>query len=106
MEIGITGGEEDGVDNTGMDQNKLYTQPEQVSFFMLSNSLVETSNSGGRTILVSVDVMSQRWRWQSVESVGRYLLHGLVFLRLSRYAVHVYTAVIRVSPLRARTDSI
>lgn len=32
MEIGITGGEEDGVDNTGMDQNKLYTQPEQVRF--------------------------------------------------------------------------
>lgn len=30
MEIGITGGEEDGVDNTGTDQNKLYTQPEQV----------------------------------------------------------------------------
>ncbi|CAN0396365.1 unnamed protein product, partial [Scytosiphon promiscuus] len=30
MEIGITGGEEDGVDNTGMDQNKLYTQPEQI----------------------------------------------------------------------------
>lgn len=30
MEIGITGGEEDGVDNTGADQNKLYTQPKQV----------------------------------------------------------------------------
>lgn len=30
MEIGITGGEEDGVDNTGADMNKLYTQPEQV----------------------------------------------------------------------------
>lgn len=30
MEIGITGGEEDGVDNSGMDQTKLYTQPEQV----------------------------------------------------------------------------
>ncbi|CAM9307582.1 unnamed protein product, partial [Laminaria digitata] len=30
MEIGITGGEEDGVDNTGLDQNKLYTQPEQI----------------------------------------------------------------------------
>ncbi|CAN0354265.1 unnamed protein product [Ascophyllum nodosum] len=29
MEIGITGGEEDGVDNTGEDQTKLYTQPEQ-----------------------------------------------------------------------------
>ena len=30
MEIGITGGEEDGVDNTGADATKLYTQPEQV----------------------------------------------------------------------------
>ncbi len=30
MEIGITGGEEDGVDNTGKDQAALYTSPEQV----------------------------------------------------------------------------
>jgi fructose-bisphosphate aldolase class II len=30
MEIGITGGEEDGVDNTHADQTKLYTQPEQI----------------------------------------------------------------------------
>ena len=30
MEIGITGGEEDGVDNTGVDNNALYTQPEDV----------------------------------------------------------------------------
>ena len=30
MEIGITGGEEDGVDNTGVDNAKLYTQPEDV----------------------------------------------------------------------------
>jgi len=30
MEIGITGGEEDGVDNTGVDNSKLYTQPEDV----------------------------------------------------------------------------
>ncbi|CAM9444937.1 unnamed protein product [Choristocarpus tenellus] len=30
MEIGVTGGEEDGVDNTGLDQSKLYTQPEQI----------------------------------------------------------------------------
>jgi fructose-bisphosphate aldolase class II len=30
MEIGITGGEEDGVDNSGVDQSKLYTTPEQV----------------------------------------------------------------------------
>ena len=30
MEIGITGGEEDGVDNTGVDNSKLYTQPEDI----------------------------------------------------------------------------
>jgi len=30
MEIGITGGEEDGVDNTGVDKDSLYTQPEDV----------------------------------------------------------------------------
>lgn len=30
MEIGITGGEEDGVDNTNVDSSRLYTQPEDV----------------------------------------------------------------------------
>jgi fructose-bisphosphate aldolase class II len=30
MEIGITGGEEDGVDNTGVKPEELYTKPEQV----------------------------------------------------------------------------
>jgi fructose-bisphosphate aldolase class II len=30
MEIGITGGEEDGVDNSKVDQSRLYTQPQQV----------------------------------------------------------------------------
>ncbi len=31
IELGITGGEEDGVDNTGIDNSKLYTQPEDVA---------------------------------------------------------------------------
>ena len=30
MEIGITGGEEDGVDNTGVDNSALYTQPSDI----------------------------------------------------------------------------
>eukprot|EP00741_Cyanophora_paradoxa_P017426 tig00020965_g16835.t1 len=30
MEIGITGGEEDGVNNEGIDNSKLYTQPEDI----------------------------------------------------------------------------
>ena len=32
IELGITGGEEDGVDNSGVDSSKLYTQPEDVAF--------------------------------------------------------------------------
>lgn len=32
IELGITGGEEDGVDNSGIDSAKLYTQPEDVAF--------------------------------------------------------------------------
>jgi fructose-bisphosphate aldolase class II len=32
IELGITGGEEDGVDNTDVDSSRLYTQPEEVSF--------------------------------------------------------------------------
>ncbi|MGR3806361.1 fructose-bisphosphate aldolase [Pasteurella testudinis DSM 23072] len=32
IEIGITGGEEDGVDNSGVDESKLYTQPEDVLY--------------------------------------------------------------------------
>ena len=31
MEIGITGGEEDGVDNSNVKADALYTKPEQVS---------------------------------------------------------------------------
>ncbi len=32
IELGVTGGEEDGVDNTEIDSSKLYTQPEEVAF--------------------------------------------------------------------------
>ncbi|AXF86503.1 Fructose-bisphosphate aldolase class 2 [Ephemeroptericola cinctiostellae] len=32
IELGCTGGEEDGVDNTGMDASALYTQPEDVAY--------------------------------------------------------------------------
>lgn len=32
IELGITGGEEDGVDNTGVDSSKLYTQPSEVAY--------------------------------------------------------------------------
>jgi len=32
IELGVTGGEEDGVDNTGVDHSSLYTQPEDVAY--------------------------------------------------------------------------
>ena len=32
IELGVTGGEEDGVDNTEIDSSKLYTQPEEVAY--------------------------------------------------------------------------
>jgi fructose-bisphosphate aldolase, class II len=32
IELGVTGGEEDGVDNTDIDSSKLYTQPEDVAY--------------------------------------------------------------------------
>lgn len=31
IELGVTGGEEDGVDNTDVDESRLYTQPEEVA---------------------------------------------------------------------------
>ena len=35
IELGVTGGEEDGVDNTNIDVSKLYTQPEEVAYACL-----------------------------------------------------------------------
>jgi fructose-bisphosphate aldolase class II len=32
IELGVTGGEEDGVDNSNVDSSKLYTQPEEVAY--------------------------------------------------------------------------
>ena len=43
IELGITGGEEDGVDNTNVDNSLLYTQPEEVAF--VYESLKEVSDN-------------------------------------------------------------
>lgn len=42
VELGITGGEEDGVDNTDVDDSKLYTQPEEVAYAY--EQLIEVSD--------------------------------------------------------------
>ena len=40
IELGVTGGEEDGVDNTDIDSSKLYTQPEEVAYAFEELSIV------------------------------------------------------------------
>ena len=40
IELGVTGGEEDGVDNTDIDSSKLYTQPEEVAYAYEQLSMV------------------------------------------------------------------
>jgi fructose-bisphosphate aldolase, class II len=42
IELGVTGGEEDGVDNTGIDNSRLYTQPEEVDYAY--KELIKVSN--------------------------------------------------------------
>ena len=42
VELGVTGGEEDGVDNTGIESSKLYTQPEEVA--EMYKALLEVSD--------------------------------------------------------------
>ena len=42
IELGCTGGEEDGVDNTEMDNSKLYTQPDDVAYAY--GELIKVSN--------------------------------------------------------------
>ncbi len=42
IELGVTGGEEDGVDNTNIDSSRLYTQPEEVSYAY--NELIQISD--------------------------------------------------------------
>src|SRR3954462_15802197 len=32
IELGVTGGEEDGVDNSGIEKDRLYTQPKEVAY--------------------------------------------------------------------------
>jgi fructose-bisphosphate aldolase class II len=41
FELGVTGGEEDGVDNTDVDSSRLYTQPEEVYYAYKELSQVE-----------------------------------------------------------------
>ena len=50
MELGVTGGEEDGVDNSDVDSSKLYTQPEEVYEVYKALSAVEGTHAASPTV--------------------------------------------------------
>jgi fructose-bisphosphate aldolase class II len=51
---GVTGGEEDGVDNTSVDESRLYTQPEEVGkAYATLNSISEFHGRGMATCTAS-----------------------------------------------------
>jgi len=43
IELGVTGGEEDGVDHSGVDSSRLYTQPEEVAYAYEELSKISTN---------------------------------------------------------------
>ncbi|WP_185869749.1 class II fructose-bisphosphate aldolase [Blattabacterium cuenoti] len=51
IELGVTGGEEDGIDNSNIENNKLYTQPEEVCYayeklMKISNNFIIAASFG------------------------------------------------------------
>ncbi|BBA17104.1 class II fructose-bisphosphate aldolase [Blattabacterium cuenoti] len=51
IELGVTGGEEDGVDNSDIENNKLYTQPKEVAYayerlIKISNNFIVAASFG------------------------------------------------------------
>jgi fructose-bisphosphate aldolase class II len=59
IELGVTGGEEDGVDNSGIENDKLYTQPEHVAYSY------EELGKGRKVIYGSCGLRKCTWCLQS-----------------------------------------
>ena len=54
MELGVTGGEEDGVDNTDVDSSRLYTQPEELPGRVCSCCSIVTTLRTTATTITSI----------------------------------------------------
>jgi fructose/tagatose bisphosphate aldolase len=76
MEIGITGGEEDGVNNEDVDNNSLYTQPEDIYdiYAALSSVSPYFSIAAG---FGNVHGTSSQFTLEPAEQ-GNWVLHGIV----------------------------
>jgi fructose-bisphosphate aldolase class II len=77
IELGITGGEEDGVDNSDVDNSKLYTQPEEVAYAY--EELMKVSKPGNVKLTPVILKNSQEYvkhRFQTGENPVDFVFHG------------------------------
>ena len=75
MEVGITGGEEDGVDNSGVESSSLYTQPEDI--LAIHNALVAISPY--------FSIAAAFGNVHGVYQVGNVKLHPELLLKHNKY---------------------
>jgi fructose-bisphosphate aldolase class II len=77
IELGVTGGEEDGVDNTDIDTDRLYTQPEEV------NQAYEilTSVSNRFTVAAAFGNVHGVYKPGNVELTPKILLNSQQFIK-------------------------
>jgi fructose-bisphosphate aldolase class II len=77
IELGVTGGEEDGVDNTDIDNSKLYTQPEEVAYSYEQLSAV----SDKFTIAAAFGNVHGVYKPGNVELTPKILKNSQLFLK-------------------------
>ena len=77
IELGVTGGEEDGVDNTDIDSARLYTQPEEVN--QAYETLIEVSPRF--TVAVAFGNVHGVYKPGNVELTPKILLNSQDFLK-------------------------
>ncbi|MEC8044593.1 MAG: class II fructose-bisphosphate aldolase [Verrucomicrobiota bacterium] len=77
IELGVTGGEEDGVDNTDIDSSRLYTQPEEV------NQAYETLSeiSGRFTVAAAFGNVHGVYKPGNVELTPKILLNSQDYIK-------------------------
>ena len=77
IELGVTGGEEDGVDNTDIDTSRLYTQPEEVDQAYVA--LSEVSNRF--TVAAAFGNVHGVYKPGNVELTPKILLNSQEFVK-------------------------
>jgi fructose-bisphosphate aldolase, class II len=77
IELGVTGGEEDGVDNTEIDNSLLYTQPEEVAYAY--EELIKVNDNF--TIAASFGNVHGVYKPGNVKLTPKILLHSQTYIQ-------------------------